>query len=203
MAQSLRRHPGKGRAILPLPKGRILTPLKGRETLPLPTTVKLQTPRFSIMNSVGAGSSCPVQHCRLSSTTRLPMRKLLQLIDPRQFEISLSYLATYLGITQDCILRFEQWANVLFVHRKDRGGQFISYRNLIQWLEACVQAIRTCESHQALKELGQLLKTELQRFTYAPDAIAYLRRLWQQRKAQLDLDLNLRSFYTPIPISNP
>ncbi|MBD2104456.1 hypothetical protein [Leptolyngbya sp. FACHB-261] len=127
------------------------------------------------------------------------MRQLLQLINPRQFEISLSYLATYLGIAQDCILRFEQWANVLFVHRKDRGGQFISYRDLIQWLEACVQTIRTCPNHQALQELGQLLKNELQRFTYAADTIAYLRRMWQQRKAQLDLDLNLRSFYTPNP----
>ncbi|MBD2100152.1 hypothetical protein [Leptolyngbya sp. FACHB-261] len=127
------------------------------------------------------------------------MRHLLHLINPRQFEISLSYLATYLGITQDCILRFEQWANVLFVHRKDRGGQFISYRNLIQWLEACVQAIRNSPTHQTLQELGQLLKAETQRFTYAADTLAYLRRLWQQRKAQLDLDLNLRSFYTPNP----
>ncbi|WP_190802826.1 hypothetical protein [Leptolyngbya sp. FACHB-261] len=100
-------------------------------------------------------------------------------------------------------MRFEQWANVLFVHRKDRGGQFISYRNLIHWLEACVQAIRTCKTHQALQEFGQLLKTKIERFTYAADAIAYLRRLWQQRKAQLDLDLNLRSFYTPNPCPNP
>ncbi|MBD2102840.1 hypothetical protein [Leptolyngbya sp. FACHB-261] len=127
------------------------------------------------------------------------MRKLLQAINPRQFEISLSYLATYLGIPPDCILRFEQWAQVLFVHRKDRGGQFVSYRSLIHWLEACVQAIRACETHQALQEFGQLLKTEIERFTYAPDAVAYLRRLWQQRKAQLDLNLNLRSFYTPNP----
>ncbi|MBD2100907.1 hypothetical protein H6F94_08455 [Leptolyngbya sp. FACHB-261] len=121
----------------------------------------------------------------------------MQRINPRQFEISLSYLATYLGVTQDCILRFEQWANVLFVHRKDRGGQFISYRDLIHWLEACVQTIRTCPTHQALQELGQLLKAEIERFTYATDTVAYLRRLWQQRKAQLDLNLNLRSFYTP------
>ncbi|MBD2100687.1 hypothetical protein [Leptolyngbya sp. FACHB-261] len=127
------------------------------------------------------------------------MRQLLQTINPHQFEISLSYLATYLGIPPDLILRFEQWANVLFVHRKDRGGQFISYRNLIYWLEACVQAIRTCSDHQALQELGQLLKHEIERFTYAADTVAYLHRLWQQRKAQLDLDLNLRSFYTPNP----
>ncbi|MBD2100688.1 hypothetical protein [Leptolyngbya sp. FACHB-261] len=32
---------GKGEATSPLPKDRILAPLKGRETLPLPTTVKL------------------------------------------------------------------------------------------------------------------------------------------------------------------
>ncbi|MBD2103121.1 hypothetical protein [Leptolyngbya sp. FACHB-261] len=102
------------------------------------------------------------------------MRHLLHLINLRQFEISLSYLATYLGIIQDCILRFEQWANVLFVHRKDRGGQFISYRNLIHWLEAYVQAIRNSPTHQTLKELGQLLKAETQRFTYAADTIAYL-----------------------------
>ncbi|MBD2102189.1 hypothetical protein [Leptolyngbya sp. FACHB-261] len=121
------------------------------------------------------------------------MRQLLHVINPRQFEISLSYLATYLGIPANCILRFEQWANVLFVHRKDRGGQFVSYRNLIHWIEACVRAIQTCPNPQALQELGQFLKTEIERFTYADDVIRYLRRLWLQRKAQLNLTPNLYS----------
>ncbi|MBD2101077.1 hypothetical protein [Leptolyngbya sp. FACHB-261] len=126
------------------------------------------------------------------------MRHLSAVINPRQLKILATDIANYLGIPQSLILRFEQWANVLFVHRQDRGGQFISYRQLACWLEACIAAIRTCQTHQALQTLGQLLKTETQRFNYPQDTIAYLRCLWQQHKAQLDLNLNLRSFYTPI-----
>ncbi|MBD2099717.1 hypothetical protein [Leptolyngbya sp. FACHB-261] len=127
------------------------------------------------------------------------MRNLSTVIDPRKLQILLSDIAAYLGISPSLILRFEQWAQVLFVHRQDRGGQFISYRKLACWLEACIEAIRTCKTHQALQALAAILKTEIQRFDYPQDVIGYLRCLWQQHKAQLDLKLNLRSFYTPIP----
>ncbi|MBD2102963.1 hypothetical protein [Leptolyngbya sp. FACHB-261] len=127
------------------------------------------------------------------------MRQLLHTINPHQFQLQLSDIASYLGIPANLILRFEQWANVLFVHRQDRGGQFISYRQLRQWLQACIQAIHHCKTHQNLQELGQIFKAEFQRFAYPADIIAYLRQLWQQQKARLDLDLNLRSFYTPNP----
>ncbi|MBD2101101.1 hypothetical protein [Leptolyngbya sp. FACHB-261] len=127
------------------------------------------------------------------------MRHFSAVINPHKLKILRESIATYLGIPQSLILRFEPWANVLFVHRQDRGGQFISYRQLGCWLQACIEAIQACKTHQALQDLGQLLKTEIQRFSYPPDVIAYLRRLWQQHKAQLDLNLNLRSFYTPNP----
>ncbi|MBD2101500.1 hypothetical protein [Leptolyngbya sp. FACHB-261] len=113
------------------------------------------------------------------------MRHLFAVIDPQKLQISPQDLARFLGIPQSWILRFEQWAHVLFVHRRDRGGQFISYRQLLHWLKACIQAIHHCSTVQALQELGQLLKADIQRCAYAPDSIAYLRQLWRQHQANL------------------
>ena len=48
------------------------------------------------------------------------------------------------------ILRIEKWAYVLFVHRRDIGGQFISYRKLRNWQNAIAMKIKTCYKQQKL-----------------------------------------------------
>jgi hypothetical protein len=47
-----------------------------------------------------------------------------------KFHISISCIAQLLKIPKHLIVRVEAWAYVVFVHRCDKGGQFISYRQL-------------------------------------------------------------------------
>ncbi|MEQ8464644.1 hypothetical protein [Coleofasciculus sp. E1-EBD-02] len=53
------------------------------------------------------------------------MTILFRRIKPRTFPITLDMIAQFLGIPKSMIIRAEHWAYVLFVHRRDRGGQFI------------------------------------------------------------------------------
>ncbi|NET51974.1 MAG: hypothetical protein F6K09_25740, partial [Merismopedia sp. SIO2A8] len=46
------------------------------------------------------------------------------------FHISVSDIAQFLNIPEHYIVRVECWAYIVFVHRRDVGGQFISYRKL-------------------------------------------------------------------------
>ncbi|NET05447.1 MAG: hypothetical protein F6K09_24895 [Merismopedia sp. SIO2A8] len=55
------------------------------------------------------------------------MTNLFQCLKPAQkFRISIRDLAKLLKIPQHLIVRVECWAYVVFVHRRDVGGQFIS-----------------------------------------------------------------------------
>ena len=47
---------------------------------------------------------------------------------PQKFRISIHAIAKLLKIPKRLILRIECWAYIVFVHRTDKGGQFISYR---------------------------------------------------------------------------
>ncbi|WP_446400273.1 hypothetical protein [Coleofasciculus sp. C1-SOL-03] len=46
----------------------------------------------------------------------------------------------------------ESWAYIVFVHRRDKGGQFISYRQLRQWFNAIA-----C---QQLRQLWLLIESD-------------------------------------------
>jgi hypothetical protein len=48
-------------------------------------------------------------------------------------------------------VRVECLAYVLFVHRTDKGGQFISYRRLQHWLNAVAYQIQNCSTCQQLR----------------------------------------------------
>ena len=64
------------------------------------------------------------------------MTILFRRIKPYTFPITLDLIAKFLHIPKSLIVRAECWAYVLFVHRRDKGGQFISYRKLAMWLKA-------------------------------------------------------------------
>jgi len=61
----------------------------------------------------------------LPNDTTSARRTLWQLI-----QITIDLIAQFLGIPKSMILRAEPWAYIIFVHRRDKGGQFISYRKL-------------------------------------------------------------------------
>ena len=59
------------------------------------------------------------------------MTTLFRRLQPaKKFRISVSEIAQLLKIPKHKILRVECWEYVIFVHRRDKGGQFISYRQL-------------------------------------------------------------------------
>ena len=64
------------------------------------------------------------------------------------------------------IVRIESWAYVLFVHRCDKGGQFISYRKLALWIEAVVAIIHKSTNLEDLWQIGLLIKQECEKFEY-------------------------------------
>src|SRR4028119_2192963 len=90
------------------------------------------------------------------------MTPLFRRLQPRQkFRITISALAKHavrliaqlLKIPKHCIVRIECWAYVIFVHRTDKGGQFISYRRLQHWLNAVAYQIQKCSSCEQLRSL--------------------------------------------------
>jgi hypothetical protein len=65
------------------------------------------------------------------------MTTLFRRLQPaKKFRITLSCIAQLLKIPSHLIVRIQCWAYVVFVHRSDKGGQFLSYRRLRQWLNA-------------------------------------------------------------------
>jgi len=58
---------------------------------------------------------------------RMIMTTLFRRLQPTQkFRISIGAISQLLKIPKHLILRVECWAYVVFVHRRDKGGQFIS-----------------------------------------------------------------------------
>ncbi|MBD2100449.1 hypothetical protein [Leptolyngbya sp. FACHB-261] len=110
--------------------------------------------------------------------------RLTQVLQP-QLCLTLNKIAQYLGIPESTICRVEHWPHQLFVHRSDRGGQFVSYRAFAEWIEACAKSIQACANLHVLDWLGQIIKHECQRFRYPEPIINYWRQLWLQRQREL------------------
>jgi predicted peptidase len=82
------------------------------------------------------------------------MTALFRRIKPAQkFRITNSQIAKFLRIPESLIVKVEFWPYLLYVHRKDRGGQFISYRQLLQWKNAIACQIQKCSTWQEIQHL--------------------------------------------------
>jgi hypothetical protein len=113
---------------------------------------------------------------------------LFRRIQPAQrFHLTPRYIAHILRIPLSAIARIERWAYVLFVHRRDKGGQFISYRQLNRWMRTIAHMIQTSPTLEDLKQLGLWIKQESEKFEdrYSPNGLNYLRQLWAQRRDEL------------------
>ena len=118
------------------------------------------------------------------------MTPLFRRIQPsKKLRITVRSIAQMLKIRQNLIKRVESWANVVFVHRLDKGGQFISYRRLEEWQNAIGHQIQTCPT---LRELSQL-KTSIQRDTrkfkkqYLPKTLDFLIQMCIERQDILEI----------------
>ena len=91
---------------------------------------------------------------------------LFHRIQPQKtFYITIKAVAKLLGIPAKMILRIEKWPYVLFVHRKDIGGQFISYRKLRNWQNAVTIKIKTCYKKEKLATLWFLIKKDIKKYS--------------------------------------
>lgn len=86
------------------------------------------------------------------------MTRLFRRIQPAQkFRITKRQIAKLLRSPESLIVKVESWLYVLYVHRLDRGGQFISYRQLLQWKNAVACQIQKCSTWQELQHLWNAL----------------------------------------------
>ncbi len=87
------------------------------------------------------------------------MTLLFRRINPAQkFRITKRQIAKFLQIPESLIIKVESWLYVLFVHRTDKGGQFISYRQLEQWKNAVACQLQKCTTSEQLEHLWNAIK---------------------------------------------
>jgi len=96
-------------------------------------------------------------------------------------------MAKFLKIPEQLIVKVQCWAYVVFVHRKDRGGQFISYRALELWKNAIAHQIQKSPNLEELKRVGIAIKRDVKKYgkQYRQEAIEFLRQRWAIRREEL------------------
>lgn len=111
------------------------------------------------------------------------MTALFRRLEPaNKFRITKKQIAKFLGIAESIIIKFECWPFVLFVHRKDRGGQFISYRVLEHWKNAIASQFQKCSTLQQLNHLWSTIKNDRQHHPkqYEDFVLSFLHKIWQE-----------------------
>lgn len=113
-----------------------------------------------------------------------------------KFRITISCIAQLLKISKHLIVRIECWAYVLFVHRQDKGGQFISYRQLRQWLNAVACQIQKCFTWQQLRSLWLAIEADGKQYTsqYDDKYHPFLCKIWTKRWNTLRNEQELADF---------
>ncbi len=109
------------------------------------------------------------------------MTLLFRRIKPAQkFRITKRQLARFLGISESLIVNIESWRYVLFVHRQDQGGQFISYRQLEQWKNAIACQLQKCTTIDQLEHLWNAITFDHTKHNkqYADSILLFLEKIY-------------------------
>ena len=112
------------------------------------------------------------------------MTPLFRRLQPaKKFRITISAIAQLLKIPKHRIVRVECWAYVIFVHRTDKGGQFISYRRLQHWLNAVAYQIQNCSTCQELRSLWPVIEEDCKKHKkqYDDKNQPFLHKIWTKR----------------------
>jgi hypothetical protein len=112
------------------------------------------------------------------------MSKLFRRLQPRQkFRITITCIAQLLKIPKHLIVRVECWAYLVFVHRGDKGGQFISYRKIQHWQNAVACQIQNCSTWQQLRQLWLDIEDDYTKHNQQYDEKHYpfLCKIWTKR----------------------
>jgi hypothetical protein len=96
-------------------------------------------------------------------------------------------MAKFLRIPERLIVKVRCWAYIVFVHRQDRGGQFISYRALELWKNAIAHQIQKSRNLEELQQVGIAIKLDAEKYAkqYRQEAIEFLRQRWAIRREEL------------------
>jgi hypothetical protein len=124
------------------------------------------------------------------------MTTLFRRLQPHQkFRISVGAIAQLLKIPKHLIVRLECWAYVIFVHRTDKGGQFLSYRKLRQWQNAVACQIQNCSTWQQLRQLWLMIEDDYVNYKkqYNDEHYPFLSQICTQRWDRLWRDQELSS----------
>ena len=111
------------------------------------------------------------------------MNILIRIQPQKTLKVSIQDVAKLLGISPKKIVRIENWANVLFVHRRDIGGQFISYRRLRNWKNAVAMTINNCYRRERLKVLWRAIYKDSEKYAkqYQDGCVAFLRKVFAKQ----------------------
>ena len=120
------------------------------------------------------------------------MTALFRRLDPaKKFRITKGQIARFLGIAESIIVKFQCWPFVLFVHRKDKGGEFISYRVLEHWKNAIASQFQQCSKLEQLNHLWSASKNDCKkhRKQYDDSVLSFLQKIWQECQDNLSKPL--------------
>ncbi len=109
------------------------------------------------------------------------MTVLFRRIKPAQkFHITKRQIAKLLRIPESLIVKIESWLFVVFVHRTDKGGQFISYRQLEQWKNAVACQLQQCLTQEQLQHLWNAIEFDRSKHKqqYADSVLPLLKKIW-------------------------
>jgi hypothetical protein len=109
------------------------------------------------------------------------MTILFRRINPAQkFRITKRQIAKFLRIPESLIVKIESWLYVLFVHRLDKGGQFISYRKLEHWKNAVACQLQKCSTREQLQHLWNAITFDhtQHKNQYLVSVLPFLENIW-------------------------
>ena len=109
------------------------------------------------------------------------MTTLFRRLQPsHKFRISITCIAQLLRIPKHLIVRVEVWAYVVFVHCCDKGGEFISYRQLKHWQNAVAYQIQNCSTWQQLRQLWLAIEDDYNQHKkqYNKEHYPFLCKIW-------------------------
>lgn len=126
-------------------------------------------------------------------TAMTPLFRRLQ--PSTKLRITVRSIAQLLKISPYLIKRVESWANVVFVHRRDRGGQFVSYRRLQEWQNAIAHQIQTSPTLSEVSQLTTSIRHDSRKFhkQYSQQTLDFLHQMCIQRQHALKSSENLNS----------
>jgi hypothetical protein len=87
-----------------------------------------------------------------------------------------------LRIPESLIVKIESWLYVIFVHRLDKGGQFISYRQMEQWKNAIACQLQKSSTQQQLQHLWNEIERDHTKHNsqYADSVLPFLKKIWEK-----------------------